>query len=302
VTLTGSSRLLHHPIVIQLGEPLLEIAGSLQSSAVDGPGNRYVIFLQGCNFDCVACHNPTTIGRCDACGACVDACPHGALSFPEVGVVAYEEAACDHCRACVAPCPIDSDPAIRVVSAETVVDEIRGVAGFLSGITVTGGEPTMQLEALVALFTAIKADPELSRLTTLVDSNGTLDRAGWERLLPVTDGAMIDLKAASPDLHEHMTGHGNEPVKRSIELLAPTGKLAEVRLLVIEGVTDTDAELEAWAAFVAGVDPQIPVRVMTFRHQGTRPQAQEWPETSPEAAERVRDRLSGLALEAVLPP
>ena len=301
MTLTGSSRLLRHPIVIPLGEPLLEIAGSLQSSAVDGPGNRYVIFLQGCNFDCVACHNPTTIGRCDACGACVDACPHGALSFPEVGVVAYEEAACDHCRACVAPCPIDSDPAIRVVSAEAVVDEIRSVAGFLSGVTVTGGEPTMQLDALVALFTAIKADPGLRRLTTLVDSNGTLDRAGWERLLPVTDGAMIDLKAASPDLHERMTGHGNEPVKRSIELLAPTGKLAEVRLLVIEGVTDTDDELEAWAAFVTGVDPQIPVRVMTFRHQGTRPQAQEWPETSPEAVENVRDRLAGLGLETILP-
>jgi YjjW family glycine radical enzyme activase len=301
VTLTGSSRLVRHPIVISPGEPLLEIAGSLQSSAVDGPGNRYVIFLQGCNFDCVACHNPTTIGRCDACGACVDACPHGALSFPEVGVVAYDEAACDHCRACVAPCPIDSDPAIRVVSSETVVAEIREVAGFLSGVTVTGGEPTMQLDALVALFTAIKADPDLRRLTTLVDSNGTPDRAGWERLLPVTDGAMIDLKAALPGLHEQLTGHGNGPVKKSIELLAAAGKLAEARLLVIEGVTDTDDELGAWAAFIGGVDPQIPVRVMTFRHQGTRPQAQQWPETSTEAAQRVRDRLTDLGLEAVLP-
>ena len=301
MTLTGSSRLVRHPILIPLDEPLLEIAGSLQSSAVDGPGNRYVIFLQGCNFDCVACHNPTTIGRCDACGACVDACPHGALSFPEVGVVAYDEAACDHCRACVAPCPIDSDPAIRVVSAETVVDEIRQVAGFLSGITVTGGEPTMQLDALVALFAGVKADSKLSRLTTLVDSNGTLDGPGWERLLPVTDGAMIDLKAASPELHEQLTGHGNGPVKNSIELLAVAGKLTEVRMLVIEGVTDTDDELEAWATFVGGVDPQTPVRVMTFRHQGTRHQAQQWPETSAESAQRVRDRLAGLGLKAVLP-
>ena len=69
--MTAPSRaplLLHHPVVIPPGAAVLEIAGVVRSSAVDGPGNRYVLFLQGCNFDCTACHNPTTIGRCDACG------------------------------------------------------------------------------------------------------------------------------------------------------------------------------------------------------------------------------------------
>ena len=37
------------------------VASTIAFSNVDGPGNRFVVFLQGCNFDCVACHNPQTI-------------------------------------------------------------------------------------------------------------------------------------------------------------------------------------------------------------------------------------------------
>lgn len=50
-------------------------------SAVDGFGNRTAIFLQGCNQNCWYCHNPETIHHCTACGACVEACPAGALEL-----------------------------------------------------------------------------------------------------------------------------------------------------------------------------------------------------------------------------
>lgn len=299
--MTLARRLVVHPIRIASGEPVLEVAGTLSFSAVDGPGNRFVLFLQGCNFDCIACHNPSTIGRCDACGACVTACPHEALSFPGAGLVGWDEAACDRCRACIPPCPIDADPAIRLLPVEALLDELRDVAGFISGITVTGGEPTIQLDALVALFSAMRSDPDLAGLTTLVDSNGTLPRRSWERLLPVMDGAMIDLKAASDDLHRRITGHSNEPVKESIRFLAERDRLAEVRLLVVPGVTDTDDELKAWAGFITGVDPAIPVRVMGFRHLGTRDRAREWREATAVDVERVVGGLTELGLARVAP-
>jgi pyruvate-formate lyase-activating enzyme len=250
------------------GTETLLVAGTVPSSAVDGPGNRFVVFLQGCNFDCTACHNPSTIGRGD-----------------------------------------EADPSAMVRSVDDLVAEIRRLAPFLSGITVTGGEPTLQLLGLVALFGAIKDDDELRHLTTLVDTNGTLSTPGWDRLLPVLDGAMIDLKAADPSLHHDLTGASNTQVMSSVRYLAGRGKLAEVRLLVIEGVTDTDDELERWAEFVASVDADVPVRLMAFRHAGTRPEAQEWPETTPDAVDRVRHRLMALGLtgldrpeETVMPP
>ena len=182
---------------------------------------------------------------------------------------------------------------------EELVAEIRPLAPFLSGITVTGGEPTLQLKGLVALFTAIKSDNELHGQTTLLDTNGTLSRHGWEQLLPVLDGAMVDLKAADRELNRRLTGTGNQRVKESIRSLAEAGRLTEVRLLVVEGVTDTDEELEAWARFTRSVDADTPVRLMAFRHAGTRAEAKQWPETSPEAMDRVRDRLIDLGLTRV---
>ncbi len=289
--------LVHHPIAQTAQPPALEVAGIVRSSVVDGPGHRYVLFLQGCNFNCVACHNPTTIGRCDACGVCVDACPHGALELPTEGHVTFDLSACDGCRDCVAVCPIDADATIRVVPARDLVGEIEQVAPFISGVTITGGEPTLQLEGLIALCGLIKSS--LPHLTVLLDTNGTLDTDGWSQLAPVIDGAMVDLKAGTPELHRQVAGGDIVPVKDSIEWLAAHDLLEEVRLLVIEGVTDRDDELEAWAEYVRSVDPSIAIRVMAFRHAGTRRAAWEWPETSPEAVDRVVDTLQDLGLTNV---
>jgi pyruvate-formate lyase-activating enzyme len=184
----------------------------------------------------------------------------------------------------------------REMTVDEVIAEIRAHAAFLSGVTVSGGEPTLQLDFLVALFAAIKADPDLSRLTTLVDTNGTLSIEGWQRLAPVLDGAMVDLKAGTTELHLRLTGHGDSQVRESIRWLHIHGKLAELRLLVVEGVTDTDEELDAWVDFAVGVGTDVPVRLMAFRHEGTR--SHSWPETSVEAVDRVTERLASSGLLA----
>ena len=61
------------------------VTDTIAFSNVDGPGNRFVVFLQGCNFDCIACHNPYTINLCNHCGDCVAACPSDALGFSLTG-------------------------------------------------------------------------------------------------------------------------------------------------------------------------------------------------------------------------
>lgn len=93
----------------------------------------------------------------------------------------------------------------QTMSVDDVLRHIRKASLFIEGITVSGGEATTQLPFIVALFTAIKADPQLQRLTCTVDSNGQLSETGWQKLLPVCDGVMLDLKAWKSECHHRLT-------------------------------------------------------------------------------------------------
>ncbi|MFQ2318801.1 YjjW family glycine radical enzyme activase [Aeromonas caviae] len=252
----------------------------LPFSCVDGPGNRLVLFLQGCNFSCPGCHNPHTIGLCDDCGDCLAVCPSGALAMSE-GKVHWQEALCTDCDACLEACPRHASPKTRQMSVAEVLALLRRYGPLLTGITVSGGEATTQLPFVIALFTAIKAAPDLARLTCLLDSNGSLGKTGWQRLLPVLDGAMIDLKGWHEPVHLALTGRGRERVLVSLQLLAQAGKLAEVRLLMVPGRSDfldaTGALEEALTTFLLSLGP-VPIRLNGFRHHGVRGEALSWPE------------------------
>ena len=232
------------------------VADVIPFSWVDGPGNRFALFLQGCNFDCLACHNPQTI-------------------------------------------PLDSAHA-TTMSVGEILDRIRPAAAYLSGVTVSGGEATVQAEVLVALFSAIKADPELSHLTCFVDSNGSADADIWRALAPVTDGVMIDLKAFDPERHRMLTGQPLQPVLDSILLLRELGLLFEVRLLPIPGLAETDGDLAGAGRWLAGLDPTIRVKVNAFSTHGVRARAREWPAATDADLDHFRSVLAECGLTNVV--
>ncbi|MCY9837633.1 YjjW family glycine radical enzyme activase [Aeromonas media] len=270
----------------------------LPFSCVDGPGNRLVLFLQGCNFRCPGCHNPHTIGLCDHCGDCVPGCPSGALTLvegrPGESRVRWQASLCTHCDRCLDACPRSASPKTHQMSVAEVLALLRRYGPLLTGITVSGGEATTQLPFVTDLFTAIKAAPDLTHLSCLLDSNGSLGEAGWQRLLPVLDGAMIDLKGWRDSVHHALTGQGRERVLASLQLLARVGKLAELRLLHVPGRTDfidADGKLEAGlVSFLQSLGP-VPIRLNGFRHHGVRGEATGWQEAAMEELERLSNAL-----------
>lgn len=277
----------------------------LPFSCVDGPGNRLVLFLQGCNFRCPGCHNPHTIGLCDDCGDCLAVCPSGALTLDQ-GKVRWQAARCIDCDACLDACPRSANPKTATMTVAEVLALLRRYGPLLSGITVSGGEATTRLPFVIALFTAIKGAPDLAHLGCLLDSNGSLAGTGWQRLLPVLDGAMLDLKGWRDSVHLSLTGYGRERVLASLQLLASHRKLTELRLLHVPGKSDFLDEqggLEPdLAAFLRRLGP-VPIRINGFRHHGVRGEAQGWPEASRDELERLARQLGEAGLGPVtLPP
>ncbi len=234
------------------------VADTVSFSCVDGPGNRFVVFLQGCNFNCVACHNPQTIA-----------------------------------------CPIDGASKARLRTIESLLTQIGQAAPFLSGITVSGGEATQQASFVGALFTAINHDAGLQRLTCFVDTNGAADERTWDDLLPVMDGAMVDLKCLDPQIHYRLTGQPNDQVLQSIRYLQRAGRLYEVRLLLVPGVNDNPALLHRTAAWLAAVDPAMRVKLIGFRCHGVRPMMPELNEASAADMQAAAAVFAGIGRFAV---
>lgn len=267
----------------------------IPSSMVDGPGNRLAIFLQGCNFRCLWCHNPETMGHCSHCGTCVSACPSGALTKENCRVI-WNQALCDECDRCLAVCPHSSSPKTKRLTPEQVVAEIERAQPFIRGVTISGGEATCQPDFVRTLVRLIK---ERTDLSILLDSNVSCPWTTLESLLPWINGVMADLKAINREKHSLLTGQTNDQVLDNLRRLAAVGKLHEVRVVVAPGFTEDDEEIRAIAEFLARLDPDLPVRLIPFRPQGVRGEASRWGTPSSESMDRLAKVASEVGLTKV---
>lgn len=232
-------------------------------SLVDGPGSRCSIFLQGCNIACAYCHNPETQNLCVGCGTCVRSCPTGALTLV-AGAVEWDKDACCGCDTCIHVCPHKSSPRIQYLSAEEVFEVVRGYVPFIRGITVSGGECMLYPQFLQELFTLCRG----IGLGTLIDSNGCVDFSNHLDLLDVSDGVMLDVKAWDDEVFRHLTGHGNEVVKRNLALLADLGRLEELRIVVVPGWNDPEATITGIAEVLGERVATTTLKLITFRNFG----------------------------------
>ncbi len=233
-------------------------------SSVDGPGNRTAVFLQGCNFRCLYCHNPETMSLCTHCGVCLTVCPTGALKR-EGERVLWDPDKCCRCDACLKVCPNSSSPRTRSMTPEQVMEEVRRNLPFVRGITVSGGECTRWPDFVRELFALAKAEG----LHTLLDTNGSYDLSADPALMAVADGVMLDVKAWSPAAHQTLCGGDNAMVKQNLAFLTACGKLTEVRTVVMgNGPGDPEETVRQTAMAAAGSGARY--KIIRYRPFGVR--------------------------------
>jgi len=185
------------------------------------------------------------------------------------------------------------------MSVERVIQRLQRIRTLVSGVTVSGGEATLQADFVQDLFQAIKTNSNTSHLTTMVDSNGVTETETWNRLSKLMDYAAIDLKAFYPDVHERLTGQGNGKVLASIRELGRRNKLLEIRILLIGGINDTEKEAKGTGAFLSAELTEVPVRLLSFRREGVRQANTGLKEPSEEKLSRYRRILLDSGIKSV---
>lgn len=234
-------------------------------SSVDGPGNRTSIFLQGCNFNCIYCHNPETINLCSNCGLCLLSCPTKALT-KDNGKVLWDKANCCNCDSCIKTCNSCSSAKVQSMSADEVMKEIMNYKPFISGITVSGGECTLQEEFLVDLFKRAKKED----LTCFIDSNGSKDFRKMNELTKLCDKVMLDVKVWDKDTHNKYIQFDNTNVLNNLEYLISIDKLYEVRTVVVPDIFNNEETVEMVSKIIGKSSLNIRYKLIIFRALGVR--------------------------------
>ncbi|MDE7158226.1 MAG: pyruvate formate lyase-activating protein, partial [Clostridiales bacterium] len=167
---------------------------------VDGPGIRFVVFMQGCPMRCKYCHNPDTW---EATGG--------------------------------------TEKSAQEIAAEAL--KYRRYFGTKGGVTVSGGEPLLQLDFVIELFTILKKE----EIHTCVDTSGITFREEdkrYEKLLALTDLFLLDIKHIDEEGHRALTGCSGEAPKKFARYLSEHRKPMWIRHVLLPNVTDDDALLK----------------------------------------------------------
>ena len=197
----------------------------------DGPGIRTTVFLKGCPLDCRWCHNPEGIDP--AVGAAPKTVRVGSKAFTESEAVGYE---------------ITPQQLVAELQKEQIfMDESGG------GATFSGGEPLMQADFLAEALALCKKE----NMHTAVDTSGFAAWSALQKILPLTDLFLYDLKMMDDGCHRRYTGASNRVILENLAGLLKNGKRARIRIPMVPGATLTPENVGQTIAFLASLPAPV---------------------------------------------
>ncbi|MGY3815588.1 pyruvate formate-lyase-activating protein [Globicatella sulfidifaciens] len=212
-------------------ETVTPVVGHVHSTesfgSVDGPGIRFISFMQGCRMRCEFCHNPDTWNT------------RGGKEYTPQQL--FDEAI-----------------------------QYQAFWGEKGGVTVSGGEPLLQIDFLIEYFKLCKAN----------GVNTTLDSCGapftrkepffsrFQELMKYTDLILLDIKHIDPEGHRKLTGHPNDNILDLARYLSEINQPVWVRHVLVPERTDYDEYLERLGAFVATLDNVLKFEVLPYHKLG----------------------------------
>jgi pyruvate formate lyase activating enzyme len=210
----------------------MDIYGRVHSfescGTVDGPGVRFVVFMQGCLLRCQYCHNPDTWDL------------NGGSLF----------------------------------TAPQVMEKIKRYIPYLKatggGVTVTGGEPLLQIEFLSLLFMLCKK----SGLHTAIDTSGSVsvNNPCLDTLMEYTDLVLLDIKHINPIAHKEITGHSNYPTLEFARYLDRKSIPVWIRYVMVPDLTDDPDSLYELNSFIKSLSNVKNIEILPYHRMGV----QKW--------------------------
>jgi pyruvate formate lyase activating enzyme len=246
----------------------------------DGPGIRTLVHMKGCPLKCVWCSSPESQGRnpqlmhilahCTSCGTCIPSCPNEVISIDEHGVPQMAWEKCEHDGQCVDACPHQArELSGKFYTVEELYQEVAKDSPFYrrsnGGVTVGGGEPTLQHEFVDAFLQRCKK----SYIHTAIETCGFVKWEFLEPLLVNLDLVYMDVKHMDSGVHREITGVPNDRILENVRKTAEMRPLV-IRIPTIPGLNDTVENIMATANFAAELGDKLQrIELLPFHEFGS---------------------------------
>ncbi len=226
-------------------------------SKVDGPGNRVVLYTQGCNLACPWCHSPHSQGkaspilfnikRCIGCNICLEACKKS-VHYIEAGMHKLNRENCIKCARCIEACPMSGyDNSAGALILPTKSADVQDVFKLLlpqldvlkniGGLTISGGEALLQKEAVLELLKLCWT----RGIHTAIESSLSLPKSAYEYVGEYVDCWLIGMRNTT---FENKDESINDDMVENVNYIASLNKKVIARLPVIKGFTDSKVQLD----------------------------------------------------------
>ena len=195
----------------------------------------------------------------------------GTLDGPGIRMVIFCQGCPMRCLYCHNPDTWEPGKGMRM-SAQELIDQYQRNSAFYSrgGITVTGGEPLLQIDFLLELLRLAKG----KGIHTYIDTSGVTYREDGayhqklNELMKYTDLVMLDIKHIEPDAHRRLTGHDSEAIRSFARYLQRKGIPVWIRHVVVPGYTDGEEDLRNLGRFIGSLDNVKALDVLPYHTMG----------------------------------
>ena len=222
-----------------------------RGSHEDGPGIRTTVFLKGCNLDCFWCHNP-----------------EGKQPQPQVAYFAEKCIGCGTCKNVADPalCPAQARKVYGVQYSPDALFEIlaRDADYYLAtggGVTFSGGECMLYPDYVAEVAQRCRK----AGISVAVDTAGNVPWSSFEKVLPVVDLFLYDIKCLDAQLHKEGTGATNEQILKNLSKLQKAGKQIIIRTPQVPGFQDAE-QIEAIGRYCQALG--LPWQVLPYHSFG----------------------------------
>lgn len=264
-------------------------------STQDGPGIRTTIFFKGCPLHCPWCHSPESqsfsaqlcymnekcVGTKKCADVCLNLCPERAISYgvirkdltsPEMlQMITIDRDKCTDCGKCTEKC---YSKALYICGKDYTVDEIvkealKDLPFFESsggGVTLSGGECLAQQPFALEVLKELKK----AGIHTAVDTTGFVLPEKLKEVLPYADLFLYDIKHMDSAKHKAVTGVPNELILDNAEMIARLGGSLQIRIPVIPGFNNGEANMKATAEFCKKLGGAVSlIQLLPYHNMGT---------------------------------